>query len=540
MKMVKSLLLGSAAGVVAVATGQAADLPVKAKPVEYVKVCSLYGAGFFYIPGTDKCIKIGGYLREQWDIHGAGDGQAYADTNGGTWTRGFTDDHSFRTRSSITFDVREQSSFGTVRGYTAVGGDLTTGNSPAGAANALYFTRSFVQFAGFTTGKAVSFFDFLSTDPYLYQSNVRANWGNTGATGIDVFAYTAQLGNGVSATVSGEDSCASNIGANGAATGGRGCKVLNTSVVGSLAPGVATIDAQGYLVPDVVGALRADQAWGSAQVMGAWHRDAGAYYGTASPPLGQANNGHPSDANGWAAGAGFLLKNVLGMQGDQFGVQANYSVGAVSYMTNAAASLAGFSGGDNGLGNSIYYSHVVDGVYSSGTLGNSLTGTNIELTTAWTIGAVYEHVWNPQWKTSLFGGYVNVSYTDTAANYMCNGNFKVGWARGQSSNGYVGPGAVNAGAAGVSPQSAGGAVGSGVSSCDPNNSFWMVNTRTQWNPNSNLDLGVDFGWQQFDDNKSGVYNSGATAYGGRPAGLYNVSNYGVFNTGIRAQYNFLP
>ena len=65
MKMVKSLLLGSAAGLVAVSGAQAADLPVKAKPVEYVKVCSLYGAGFYYIPGTDICMKIGGYVRYQ-------------------------------------------------------------------------------------------------------------------------------------------------------------------------------------------------------------------------------------------------------------------------------------------------------------------------------------------------------------------------------------------------------------------------------------------------------------------------------------------
>ncbi|MET0277783.1 MAG: porin, partial [Pseudorhodoplanes sp.] len=63
MKMVKSLLLGSAAGLVAVAGAQAADLPVKAKAVEYVKVCSLYGVGYYYIPGTDTCIKIGGYVR---------------------------------------------------------------------------------------------------------------------------------------------------------------------------------------------------------------------------------------------------------------------------------------------------------------------------------------------------------------------------------------------------------------------------------------------------------------------------------------------
>ncbi len=68
MKMVKSLLLGSAAGLVAVAGAQAADLPVKAKPVEYVKVCSLYGAGYYYMPGTDICIKLGGYVRYQFTV----------------------------------------------------------------------------------------------------------------------------------------------------------------------------------------------------------------------------------------------------------------------------------------------------------------------------------------------------------------------------------------------------------------------------------------------------------------------------------------
>ncbi|HVV41347.1 MAG TPA: porin, partial [Nitrobacter sp.] len=63
MKMMKSLILGSAAGLIAAGGAQAADLPVKAKAVEYVRVCSLYGAGFYYIPGTDTCIKLGGYLR---------------------------------------------------------------------------------------------------------------------------------------------------------------------------------------------------------------------------------------------------------------------------------------------------------------------------------------------------------------------------------------------------------------------------------------------------------------------------------------------
>src|ERR1700742_2994988 len=70
MKAVKSLILGSAAGLVAMSGAQAADLPVKAQPVEYVRICSLYGAGFFYIPGTDTCMKLGGYLRVDTTFNG--------------------------------------------------------------------------------------------------------------------------------------------------------------------------------------------------------------------------------------------------------------------------------------------------------------------------------------------------------------------------------------------------------------------------------------------------------------------------------------
>jgi hypothetical protein len=33
-----------------------------AEPVEYVRVCTIYGAGFFYIPGTDTCLRVDGRL----------------------------------------------------------------------------------------------------------------------------------------------------------------------------------------------------------------------------------------------------------------------------------------------------------------------------------------------------------------------------------------------------------------------------------------------------------------------------------------------
>ena len=119
MKMVKSLLLGSAAGLVAVAGAQAADLPVKAKPVQYVKICSLYGVGFYYIPGTDMCIKIGGWVRAEY-AYGSNGSFAWGPCNNYASNRA-SNNSVFRARGYITADARNQTEYGTVRAYIAVG-----------------------------------------------------------------------------------------------------------------------------------------------------------------------------------------------------------------------------------------------------------------------------------------------------------------------------------------------------------------------------------------------------------------------------------
>ncbi|TIT88460.1 MAG: porin, partial [Mesorhizobium sp.] len=69
---IKSLLLGSAAALIAVSGARAADAVTVAEPepAEYVKICDVYGSGYFYIPGTETCLRIGGYVR--YDI-GVGD-----------------------------------------------------------------------------------------------------------------------------------------------------------------------------------------------------------------------------------------------------------------------------------------------------------------------------------------------------------------------------------------------------------------------------------------------------------------------------------
>ena len=278
MKMVKSLLLGTAAGLVAVAGAQAADMPVKAKPVQYVKICSLYGDGFYYIPGTDTCIKMGGYLRVQAEYNMGGGGVALSsgavEGAQARQTRDLTNDVNYRTRAAISWDVRQQTEYGTLRTYIRTGIQVTT---PADTeAGVVFWDRAFIQFAGFTVGKTQSFFDLFTYGGGMSYHNVRTA-GDTGAAGLTVWAYTAQFGNGVSGTLSAE----SPIGHNRAS-------VLDTTVTNFFnANGAVNADnafssnagGNGFRMPDVIANLRVDQAWGFAGVSFAVHDASGAYYG---------------------------------------------------------------------------------------------------------------------------------------------------------------------------------------------------------------------------------------------------------------------
>ena len=269
MKMVKSLLLGSAAGLVAVAGAQAADLPVKAKPVEYVKICSLYGVGFYYIPGTDMCLKIGGWVRAEygWGVNGSSTQTFGANpylnnraTNNSWW----------RVRGYITADARNQTEYGTVRGYIAVG--ISTDDLGAGEQQSFNANRAFIQWAGFTFGRAASFFDFYAGAAVSYFGFYPQS--DTGDGGKDVLAYTAQFGNGFSASIAAELPRRTQlIGAPGAAAI-TARQPRQRGSVGSLigGGGPSNTGYGGFQAPDVVANLRVDQAWGSAQIAAAAHQ----------------------------------------------------------------------------------------------------------------------------------------------------------------------------------------------------------------------------------------------------------------------------
>src|SRR6476661_8350774 len=115
MKLAQSLLLGSAAGLAAAAGVQAADLPTrKAAPVDYVRICAVHGPGFFYVPGSDTCIKIGGRARFEF-------------VNFQTYNRG-VDGSSFRALGRVDVDARTQTDWGVLRAFVRIGFSRDSGN----------------------------------------------------------------------------------------------------------------------------------------------------------------------------------------------------------------------------------------------------------------------------------------------------------------------------------------------------------------------------------------------------------------------------
>jgi hypothetical protein len=472
MKMVKSLLLGSAAGVVALSGAQAADLPVKAAPVQYVKICSLYGAGFYYIPGTDTCMKIGGYVRAEYMYNAGGSFTPFV-VAGGTGTYDRTDNtETMRGRIWVSVDVRSQTEYGTLRSYGTL---VTTATSPGAATSNAGANRAFIQFAGFTLGWAQSFFDFFSFARYSNQTNYITS--DTGGGGWLVAAYTAQLGNGFSASISVEEP-----------RNQVGGVIDLPAATGTLTGGYTNRAAGFNEWPDIVANLRVDQSWGSAQVMGALHRVAATYYGSTVNTGYVQGNGHPGDEVGWAVGAGVLFNLPMIAPGDNISAQFTYAEGATQYNLQRSFNIYDGSG--------IAVGYTLDGVYNSATL------SGISLVESWSVAAGFQHVWNPQWKTTLYGGYAEVSVPNSAC--------------------------------GVTPIVAlTTCVGSG------DYAFWQVGSRTTWTPVQNLDLSVDVMYNNIDSAYGGSTFTGTPA-ATKPPGTYNIGDQDVFAFILRAQRNFWP
>jgi hypothetical protein len=136
----KSLLLGSAAALFAVTGARAADVIIpEPEMVEYVRVCDAAGTGYFYIPGTETCLKIGGYVRHQINADFSDD---------------FRDNIDSVTKLSLQVSSWTDSEIGPVTTFFEM-----VSESYSDYAGAVYMDSAYLSFAGLKMGFFGGFLD---------------------------------------------------------------------------------------------------------------------------------------------------------------------------------------------------------------------------------------------------------------------------------------------------------------------------------------------------------------------------------------------
>ncbi len=386
MRLVRTVLLGSTAFFSCISTTYAADLTTKkGAPIEYVRICSVHGSGFFYIPGSDTCLKIRGNV--------------YGETLYQSGRSKSEDRIGWETEARIGLDARTRTQYGTVRAYLRfkfISDSGTPYDSTREDSNDTAISQGFVQFAGLTAGRAASFFDFsegANLGTLRYSDGVKVN----------LLAYTATFGNGFSATLSLEDPAQR--------------RAFGAGAVGAIDPltGEFSDTIGGTRLPEIVASLRAEQSWGAVQVMGALHqlRDAGGF-----------NTPRADDEYGFALGLGTKINLPMLAEEDYLWVNLTYTKGALGYMGFEEDNLT------DGLtiGRETF-------AYSDAFLVDNGNGTSsLVLSSSWQAALGIQHHWTATVASSLFGSYARINaaehqgtaLADDITEYRIGGN--VSWS----------------------------------------------------------------------------------------------------------------
>ena len=199
-------------------------------------------------------------------------------------------------------------------------------------------------------------------------------------------------------------------------------------------------------------------------------------------------------------------------QGDFFQAQVNYTQGAIKYMMQATQGSWAYRVGDSAA-----IGLVTDGVYG-GTLAG-LSGSDVELTTGWNVNAAYEHFWSPRWRTSLYGGYAQVSYNDNANAQLCSANVL-----------------------GIGTGTGFGTASVATAGCDNNWNTWWVGTRTQWNVTKDFYMGLDVLYQKMQtaSTSTGFLTPATQPFGAGAVGPLRVDDQDNWQFRFRVHRDFYP
>lgn len=244
---IKSFLFGSAVALITATGTQAADAIVAPEPeaVEYVRVCDSYGAGYFYIPGTETCLRIGGYVRFQAaagddPYNGSRLGYSTGSVEAGNYEQHDTWDSL--ARFALTTYTASETELGTLKTFTENRFNFQNANQGAHTLN-----YAFIQLGGLRIGLDESAFHTFTgyLGDIINDDVVTAGFYRT-----NLISYTFSGGSGLSAIISLEQG--GDAGLNNYYDDARGKWMLQ--------------DFHNRItdyMPHVVGGMKFSQAWGA-------------------------------------------------------------------------------------------------------------------------------------------------------------------------------------------------------------------------------------------------------------------------------------
>ncbi|MDX8457889.1 porin [Mesorhizobium humile] len=262
--------------------------------IEFAKICTEFGEGYFYIPGTDTCLRISGEVRADYRSYQPAP-LNYSTTKPKAGRNSEQDAYDFRAEGRIKFDARTRTEYGLLRSFLQVNARVGR-NSESEIGSTFVIDKAFLQLDGWTAGFAHTYFGIYDLD---YAHSIFGPYYSSQST-VNLLAYTADFGRGFSATISIED-------------GGE----HRTTVDPAIEIGGESLGYGGKRIPDLVDIVRLQQDWGQVAAFGALHE------------IRYAAPGYDTDRK-WAAGASATIK-IPSINGE-FVAEGTYADGVMNYL----------------------------------------------------------------------------------------------------------------------------------------------------------------------------------------------------------------